>query len=222
VRRVKAATKHIAPRIFDVNKSAPEPDGSGAPLEQRRVWDLPTRLFHWALVATVATGLYLGEFRDFSTINLHFYAGYATAGLLVFRILWGLIGSPPSRLKALFPTPRRLFAYVTTIGRRQPSGVAGHNPLGALSVVAMMAALIVQIVTGLFAEDDALFSEGPFSEYISESSVITMTSIHYLSSRVILFLIATHIAAVFFYWIWKRENLIKPMISGWKWVKRND
>lgn len=205
-----------------MSNSVPEPKNSGTPLEQRRVWDLPTRLFHWALVASVATGLYLGEYREFSTINLHFYAGYVTAGLLVFRLFWGLVGTKPARLSALFPSPRRVASYMATIGKRRPSGVAGHNPLGALSVVAMIVALTVQIVTGLFAEDDGLFAEGPFSEYASNSTVLTMTYVHHLSSRVILFLIATHIAAILFYWIWKRENLIKPMISGWKWVKRDD
>jgi len=133
----------------------------GQPLEKRRVWDVPTRLFHWALVGTVVTGLYLGEYRDFSTINLHFYFGYATGGLLAFRLLWGFIGSKPSRLSALFPSPRRLFSYLSTVRKRQPSGVAGHNPLGALSVLAMIAALAVQVTTGLFAEDDGLFAEGP-------------------------------------------------------------
>jgi len=113
-----------------------------------------------------------------------------------------------------------LLAYAATLTKRKPSGVEGHNPIGALSVLAMIAALIVQIVTGLFSEDDGLFSEGPLSEYISDSTVLTMTSIHHYTSRVILGLIALHIAAILFYWIWKRENLIRPMISGWKWVKK--
>ena len=201
-----------------------EPRETSAPsegsLELRRVWDLPTRLFHWALVGTVATGLWLGEYRGFSTINLHFYFGYATAELLAFRLIWGVIGSESSRLRALVPSPRQLLAYVATLGRRTPSGVAGHNPLGGLSVLAMIVALIVQITTGLFAEDDSLFAEGPLSDYADNSTVLLMTSIHSISSRVILVLIAVHIAAVIFYLVWKRENLIKPMISGWKWIKR--
>lgn len=205
-----------------MNNSAPKHKNSGAILEKRKVWDLPTRLFHWSLVCSVVTGFYLGEFRDFSTVELHFYAGYVTAGLLAFRVLWGIIGSQPSRLSALAPSPKRLFSYTLTIKNRQPSGIAGHNPLGALSVVAMLAALVAQIVTGLFAEDDGLFAEGPLSDYISEASVLTMTSIHYTSSRVILFLIVTHVLAILFYWIWKRENLVLPMISGWKLVKRSD
>ena len=201
---------------------AAEPTGSDNSLEQRRVWDIPTRLFHWSLVGTVVTGLYLGEYRGFSTINLHFYFGYATAALLAFRLLWGVIGPQPSRLSALFPSPKRLFNYMATLGRRRPSGTAGHNPMGALSVVAMIVALIVQITTGLFAEDDGLFAEGPFSEYISDSNVLTMTAFHHYTSRVILALIAIHIAAILFYQVWKRENLVKPMITGWKWVKRKD
>lgn len=201
-------------------ETTPGETNPGETLEKRRVWDVPTRLFHWALVGTVATGLWLGEYRDFSTINLHFYFGYATAGLLAFRLLWGLIGSSPSRISALFPSPRRVFRYLSTVGKRQPSGVAGHNPLGALSVIAMIVVLTVQVVTGLFAEDDGLFAEGPFSEYLSESSVLTMTWLHHINSRVILGLIAIHIAAILFYRLWKREDLVWPMISGWKWVRR--
>jgi len=201
-------------------ETASGPDDPDNSLEKRRVWDIPTRLFHWALVGTVLTGLYLGEYRSFSTINLHFYFGYATAALLTFRILWGFIGPQPSRLKSLFPSPKNLFTYLGKIGQRRPSGVSGHNPLGGLSVLAIILALVVQVVTGLFAEDDGLFAEGPFSEYISDSTVLTMNSIHYMTSRVILALIAVHIVAILFYLIWKRENLIKPMISGWKWVKR--
>ncbi len=203
-----------------MSAATPGPEGSGDTMEQRRVWDLPTRLFHWALVGTVATGLYLGEYRSFTTIELHFYFGYATAALLAFRVLWGVIGPRPSRLKSLLPSPKRLFSYLSRIGRREPSGTEGHNPLGGLSVVAMLLALSVQIVTGLFAQDDGLFSEGPLAEYVSDSTILTMNSIHYITSRVILGLIALHIAAILFYLVWKRENLIKPMVSGRKWVRR--
>lgn len=195
---------------------------SDASFEKRRVWDIPTRLFHWALVGTVVTGLWLGEYRGFETITLHFYFGYATAALLGFRIIWGIFGPKPARLSSLVSGPKRLLSYASTLPRRKPSGTGGHNPIGALSVIAMLVALLVQITTGLFSEDDGLFAEGPFAEYVSDSTVLTMTSLHHTTSRVILALIAIHVAAILFYLLWKRENLIKPMISGWKWVKRDD
>jgi len=198
---------------------------NGAPsegsLERRKIWDVPTRLFHWALVGCFATGYYLGEFRDFSTINLHFYFGYTIGGLLVFRILYGLFGPKEVRLSVLLPSPRRVIAYLRHIGARRPSGVPGHNPIGALSVVAMLCALAVQVVTGLCAEDDTVFSAGPLAEYLSSGMVVKMTAIHHYSSTVLLVLVGLHIAAILFYAIWKRENLVGPMITGWKWVRRD-
>ncbi len=190
--------------------------------EKRKIWDVPTRLFHWALVGTVLTGLYLGEFRSFSTVQLHFYFGYATGGLLAFRLLWGLFGPAPARWSALFPSPRALVHYARTLFARRPSGVAGHNPLGALSVLAMVAALSVQVITGLCSEDDGLFSQGPLVDYLDSSTVLTMTAIHHWSSRVVMALIVLHLAAILFYRVWKREDLVTAMITGWKRVRRDE
>lgn len=192
-----------------------------ADTEKRKVWDIPTRVFHWALAGTVLTGLYLGEFRSFTTIQLHFYFGYATGALLVFRLLWGVIGPRSVRLSALFPSPRALLGYARTLFKRRPSGVAGHNPIGALSVLAMIGALSVQVITGLGSEDDGLFSAGPLVEYLESSTVLTMTALHYYSSRVVMGLIALHLAAILFYRFWKRENLVTAMITGWKTVRRD-
>ncbi len=192
------------------------------PSARRKVWDVPTRLFHWALVGTVLTGLYLGEFRDFSTIQLHFYFGYATGGLLVFRLIWGVIGPAHARLSTLLPSPGALLGYIGGMFRRRPSAVAGHNPVGALSVLAMLVALSVQVVTGLCSEDDGLFSQGPLAGYLDSATVLTMTALHHWSSRVVMALIALHLAAILFYRIWKHEDLVTAMVTGWKTVRRDD
>ncbi len=191
----------------------------GKPPMRRKVWDVPTRLFHWALVGTVLTGLYLGEYREFSTIQLHFYFGYATGALIVFRLLWGIIGPAPVRLSALFPSPKSLFAYLRNLFARRPSGVAGHNPLGALSVLAMLIALSTQVITGLGSEDDGLFSAGPLAEYLDSGMVLKMTAIHHYSSRAVMALIVIHIAAILFYRLWKHEDLVTAMVTGWKTVR---
>lgn len=188
---------------------------------EERVWDLPTRIFHWALVVSVATGWALGEFRSFSTINYHFYLGYTTAGLIVFRLIWGLVGPRSARLSALFPGPAEIIRYLTNLKNREPSALAGHSPLGSLAVLAILASLIVQVSTGLFAEDDALFSEGPLSYLVSEKTVQFCNAIHALNSKVLLGLVVLHVAALVFYLVWKRENLIRPMITGWKLVRRD-
>ena len=188
---------------------------------RRKVWDLPTRLFHWALAGTVLTGLYLGEFRQFSTIQLHFYFGYATGALVAFRLLWGLVGPRPARLSALFPSPGRLAGYVGGMFRRRPSGVPGHNPVGALSVLAMLLTLGVQVASGLCSEDDSLFSQGPLAPYLDPSTVVSMTAVHHYSSRVLMALIVLHLCAILFYRVWKREDLVTSMVTGWKTVRRD-
>jgi cytochrome b len=114
---------------------------------------------------------------------------------------------------------RDIPAYVRLVGRRRPSGLAGHNPIGALSVIAMVLALTAQVVTGLFSEDDALFYSGPLASEVSSDIVGTMTSYHNLFARVVLVLVALHVAAIFFYLVWKRENLVAPMLNGRKWVR---
>ncbi|WP_415402164.1 cytochrome b/b6 domain-containing protein [Tateyamaria sp. SN3-11] len=187
--------------------------------EKKRVWDFPTRAFHWALVATVCVGWYLGEYRSFSTIALHFYFGYAVGALLVFRIIWGFMGAPASRWHALSLRPRQVLGYARTLPTRSPSSYDGHNPLGALAVVTMILVLAGLVSTGLFAEDDTMWAEGPFANWLPSDWTVTVTAYHSYFSRAVLVLVLIHVAAVLFYWIWKNENLIKPMITGWKSVR---
>ena len=183
------------------------------------VWDPVTRLWHWLLAASVIIGWALGEFRTFSIMQWHIYLGYLTGALLVFRYVRGWVGPPPVRHRTLFASLRGMPAYVRRVGRRRPSGVAGHNPLGALSVIAMVLALTAQVVTGLFSEDDALFHSGPLASEVSSDTVVMMTGYHNLFAKVVLVLVALHVAAILFYLVWKRENLVTPMLNGRKWVK---
>ena len=197
-----------------------QPDAfSSSDLKTEPVWDLPVRLFHWALVAAIATGWSLGYWRSFSNIGWHFYVGYAVGGLLVFRLLWGFIGNSAARLSALFWSPRATLNYVAQLPQRKPSGVRGHSPIGSLSVMALIASIATQVVTGLGSEDDGLFASGPLAEYLSPSMVLRMTEIHYYNSRILLGLIAMHLLAIVFYHVWKRENLVTAMITGRKAVK---
>lgn len=187
---------------------------------KERVWDLPTRLFHWLLVASVSAGWLIGENLSFTNIEWHFWLGYTTGGLIVFRIVWGFVGPPSARLSKLFPSPREVRDYLAHVMDRRPSGVAGHNPLGSLSVLALLAALFVQVGTGLFAESDDLFDGGPLSGSVDDSVVLFCNAVHEISSKVLLALVLLHVAALVFYLVWKRENLIRPMVTGLKLVKR--
>ena len=183
------------------------------------VWDVPTRLFHWLLVICVGAAWYIGENRDFTNIDWHFYLGYTVGGLVVFRLLWGIVGPSPVRISSLFHGPMSIVRYAATVFQRSPSGTPGHNPLGSLSVIALLVSLIVQVVTGLFAYDDGLFSGGPLHDMVSEAVVLQMTSIHGINAKILLALVSLHIFAALFYLFWKRENIIIAMITGRKLIR---
>ena len=190
-------------------------------LVQEKIWDPVTRLWHWVLVLSVGVGWSFGKFMSFDTVQWHFYLGYLTLGLMIFRYLWGFVGPAPVRLRALLPTPGNLLKYLRHVGQRTPSGTAGHNPMGSLSVILMLLAISAQAATGLFIESDDFFESGPLAGYVTEATVSRLTWWHHLNADFILILVVLHVSAILFYLIWKNENLIKPMITGWKWVKRD-
>jgi len=187
-----------------------------------KIWDPVTRLWHWVLMLAVSVGWSFGKFMSFDTIQWHFYIGYLVLGLMVFRLLWGFAGPAPVRYRAILPTPASVLTYLRHMGRRSPSGSAGHNPVGSLSVIAMLIVISAQAVSGLFIESDDFFEYGPMAGYVSEAVVNRLTWWHHFNADVILVLVVLHVSAILFYLVWKKENLIKPMITGWKWVKRSD
>jgi cytochrome b len=191
-----------------------------ATMREQPVWDLPTRLFHWALVASVSAGWLIGENMSFANIQWHFYLGYATGGLLVFRLIWGVIGPPSARLSALVPSPAALAAYLRDLPKREPTGAAGHAPLGALASLALLTTLSVQVVSGLLSESDDFFTEGPLAAYASSAVIRSAGAVHHTASEVLLYLVGLHVAAIAFYALWKRENLVRAMITGRKPVRR--
>ena len=174
-----------------------------------KVWDLPTRVFHWtlflAVTASILTGLQGGNW-----IAWHERAGLLILGLLVFRLLWGLLGSTYARFAQFFPTPRRLLAYLRGYWHEE-----GHNPLGALSVIALLSVLLFQAVSGLFSNDDIAFN-GPLYDLVSKATSDWLSSLHRQGLWVILGLVGLHILAVLFYTLVRGNNLIRPMITGWK------
>ena len=139
-----------------------------------RIWDLPTRLFHWALAACVIALVITAKVGG-DAMNWHFRLGYAVFALLIFRLLWGFVGGHWSRFASFFPTPGRLSRYLG--GRATAADTAGHNPLGALSVLALLTVLSVQVGTGLFTDDEIAFA-GPLTSLVSGDTVWTLTSWH--------------------------------------------
>ena len=178
------------------------------------VWDLPTRLFHWLLVALVVTAIITGKIGG-GAIVWHGRIGVAIVGLLAFRIIWGFVGSSHSRFASFFPTPGKMVAYLRGHWRGP-----GHNPLGALSAFGLMALVALQVASGLLANDDIAF-QGYLSGLIDKSLSDRLTGLHKLAFNALLVMIALHLAAIAFYAHVKKDNLVKPMITGWKEVEHH-
>lgn len=172
-----------------------------------KVWDLPLRLFHWLLLIAVVGALISIQIK---AMDWHGRFGLAVLGLLVFRLVWGIVGSTHARFWSFAPGPVQLWRYL----RGQWHGL-GHNPLGALSVFAILGVLLFQAITGLFADDVIAYS-GPLRRAISSDLASQLTSWHMRMEWVIYGLIALHIAAIAFHELIKRERLVKPMVTGRK------
>lgn len=176
-------------------------------LTEVQVWDLPLRVFHWALVALVsaaiATGLAGGAWMTW-----HARAGSGIAALLVFRLAWGLWGTRYARFAQFWPSPARVQAYL----RGRWRGL-GHNPLGALSVFAVLALLVTQVATGLFGNDEIGFA-GPWSAWISEDLSLQLTGWHRLAAKLLYGWLALHGAAIAVYTLVRRQPLLRAMWSG--------
>ena len=177
-----------------------------------RVWDLPVRVTHWALVVLVALQYASGEFELFG-LEWHMLLGQVTLALLLFRMAWGVFGSENARFRHFLRGPGAVSRHVSGLFRRSPEPLAGHNPLGGWSSLLLLLALLFQAATGLFADDD-LGTTGPLAHHASSRVVSLLTHWHKLGKNVLIALIALHLAGVAWHAWFKREALIKPMFTG--------
>jgi cytochrome b len=176
-----------------------------------RIWDLPTRLFHWALFVCVVGLIITGNVGG-NLMVWHFRLGYCVMTLLLFRLVWGLIGGRWSRFASFIYAPSTVIAYLK--GQGKPEHSAGHNPLGAGSVFALLGFLALQVGTGLIS-DDEITNQGPLARFVSGARVSLATWWHKdVGKWAIAALITLHILAILFYLFKKKENLIQPMIQG--------
>lgn len=179
----------------------PTPEGRIA-----RVWDLPTRLVHWAIAAIL-------PFSWWSITNDHLqwhrWAGYGLVGLLIFRLLWGIGGSETARFGRFIKGPAAILAYV----RGRAPAPLGHSPLAALSVVAMLLALCLQVTLGLFAVDEDGLDPSPLAKFVSFETGRTIARLHHLNFYVLLGLVALHLIAIAAYAL-RGKNLVGPLITG--------
>lgn len=171
------------------------------------LWDLPTRLFHWLLVLAVAALFVSGELGG-NLIDWHGRIGIGVLGLLAFRLAWGVLGSTYARFAQFFPTPARIRSYLK--GEWQGEG---HNPLGALSVFALLGLVAAQAALGLFANDDIAFN-GPLFDLVGRDLSSRLTGLHHVLGKLLLLLIGLHVAAIVFYARVKKKNLLLPMLTG--------
>ena len=178
-------------------------------MQRIQLWDLPTRLFHWSLALLVCGAIITGKIGGGAMV-WHGRIGIALVGLLVFRLIWGFVGSTYARFAQFMPTPASLSAYL----RGQWRGL-GHNPFGAISVLGLLALLAALLATGLAGNDDIAF-RGPLFDLVSKDVSDRLIGWHRLLTNALFALIALHLAAIAFYTHVRKDNLVRPMITGYK------
>jgi len=192
-------------------------NGQGATFDapaRQRVWDVPLRMVHWTIVILIATSWWTAEQ---GMLDWHRLSGYLILALLLFRLLWGVLGSTTARFASFVRGPAAVISYVRrSVFTRTPNVVTGHNPIGGWSAVVMLSALLTQAILGLFAVDIDGLESGPLASHVSFDAGRLAAETHAMLFNILLALIALHVAAVLFYLIVKRTNLLLPMILGWR------
>lgn len=182
-------------------------------LHRIRIWDLPTRSFHVLLALCVVGLIATGEIGG-ALMQLHFWLGYAVLTLVLFRLIWGFFGGHWSRFVNFVPSPLELLAYLQALRHQQAGRSVGHNPLGALSVLALLSTLLLQVLSG-FMTDDEISNAGPWVALVPSDWVSLASEYHTEVGKVVLIvLIALHVGTVLFYKRINNDDLITPMLTG--------
>ncbi len=176
------------------------------------IWDVPVRLFHWMLPILVAVS-YISVKKDMMT--LHFLAGYTMAALLIFRIVWGFVGSETARFSHFLKSPIAAIRHLGHFFKRDPDTQVGHNEAGGWMVVVLLALLVVQVATGLCANDDGT-TEGPLMKHISKDLSDRLSLFHEINFKLLMLMVAGHLAAVIGYAVFRGHDLVRPMVTGRK------
>jgi cytochrome b len=176
------------------------------------IWDLPTRLFHWVLVGLVAFSYFSAKYNK---MDLHVLSGHAVLALLIFRVVWGFVGSDTARFSRFLKSPLAALRHLSHFLRREPDTQVGHNEAGGWMVIGLLLLLAAQVATGLCANDDGT-TEGPLVKYISKALSDRLSGFHSLIINILLVAIAGHVLAVIGYAVFKGHDLVRPMITGRK------
>jgi cytochrome b len=178
-----------------------------------KLWDLPTRLFHWSLLILIAVGWWSST--EDGDMALHFRCGYAVLALLLFRLSWGVMGSSSARFAGFIASPRAVLSYLVRIKNKDAVHHIGHNPAAGWMVLALIGTVFFIVVSGLLSNDDMML-EGPFANDVGKSISDLATAWHEQNFYGLLGLVAVHIAAILAYLFFKQENLLRPMLTGIK------
>ena len=180
--------------------------------EKRLIWDLPLRLFHWLFALSIIAS-YVTAKLGFDWMQWHFYLGYWTIGLLVFRMLWGIFGPRHARFGSFIHNPSAIWLYLKGMFNPESARSIGHNPVGGLMVLLMLLLVAVQAGTGLFTTDAVVWA-GPYNPSVSESTAGFLSTVHDWNFNFIIGAVVLHIGAILFYAFYKKQNLVVPMLHG--------
>ncbi len=177
-----------------------------------KIWDLPTRVFHWSIVLLVLASWFTDQI---GWTRLHFLSGYAMVGMLIFRLIWGFLGSETSRFVSFVKSPAGALRHLRQLLVREPDLEVGHNVAGSWMVMLLLVLLLVQVATGLCANDDVT-AEGPLAKYVGKAWSDRLGTIHSINFTLIELAVLVHVGAILAYWLLKRHNLTRTMITGVK------
>jgi cytochrome b len=181
-------------------------------MRRMKVWDLPVRLFHWAIVLLILAA-WVAQYVN--RMDIHMWIGEWILTLLLFRIVWGFIGSDTARFSRFLRSPVAGLRHLAHLRRREPDREIGHNAAGGWMVLVMLGLIGVQAGTGLFSNDDS-DTEGPLMHLIGKDQSDWLSHIHYLNFKAIEAVIVLHVLAIVAYAVLKRQNLVRPMVTGTK------
>ncbi len=183
------------------------------------VWDVPTRVFHWSLVTLVAIAWATSETESDFLFQIHLLAGYLVLGLLLFRLIWGFVGTRYARFHDFVRPWHVVRDYAKQLMAFRPPHSVGHNPLGGWMVVLLLAVLAGVVATGLFGgeiSNGQLESAGPLAHYVSVTTASASIEMHEAVFNILLALVAIHIAGVVIDFVLTRDNLVRAMVRGYK------
>jgi cytochrome b len=183
------------------------------PAQRTRVWDLPTRVFHWALAVLAVFSFTTGKAGG-AWMEWHLKSGYTILTLLLFRLAWGFAGSTTARFGHFVRGPGAAWSYARSVAARTHARAFGHNPLGGWMVVVMLLAFAAQAISGLFS-DDEISTQGPLAAKVSNAMVSRMSALHSYNEWLLVALVAMHVIAIATYTFWLRAPLVGAMVHGW-------